>query len=198
MSWWRGIGGPRRRSSPSLSRSVPAIVRLDTTDERQAEWALIENIQREDLNAIERAKAYRAYVDKFSLTHGQAAERLGEDRTTITNFLRLLELNPGVQDLVARGILSAGHAKVLAGITDKAKQDALANRAVTEGLSVRKLEELLNAPTAEPETTTVAPHTRTLSAKSPHVVELEQGPVPETRHQAPASSPAKRRTPERS
>ncbi len=170
------VAGHRRTEAAKLAglTVVPAIVRPDTTDERQAEWALIENIQREDLNAIERARAYRAYVDKFSLTHGQAAERLGEDRTTITNFLRLLELNAGVQDLVARGILSAGHAKVLAGVTDKAKQDSLANRAVTEGLSVRKLEELLSAPAVEAETTTVAPHTRTLSAKSPHVVELEQ------------------------
>ncbi len=170
------VAGHRRTEAARLAglTVVPAIVRQDTTDERQAEWALIENIQREDLNAIERARAYRAYVDKFSLTHGQAAERLGEDRTTITNFLRLLELNVGVQDLVARGILSAGHAKVLAGVADKSKQDALANRAVTEGLSVRKLEELLTSPAAEAETTTVASHTRTLAAKSPHVVELEQ------------------------
>ncbi|MGN6368341.1 MAG: ParB/RepB/Spo0J family partition protein [Phycisphaerae bacterium] len=173
------VAGHRRTEAAKLAglAVVPAIVRQDTTDERQAEWALIENIQREDLNAIERAKAYRAYVDKFSLTHGQAAERLGEDRTTITNFLRLLELNPGVQDLVARGILSAGHAKVLAGVTDKAKQDSFANKAVTEGLSVRKLEELVSAPplpTETPAETTVAAHTRTLAAKSPHVVELEQ------------------------
>ncbi|HUO09162.1 MAG TPA: ParB/RepB/Spo0J family partition protein [Phycisphaerae bacterium] len=172
------IAGHRRTEAAKLAglTVVPAIVRQDTTDERQAEWALIENIQREDLNAIERAKAYRAYVDKFSLTHSQAAERLGEDRTTITNFLRLLDLNTGVQDLIARGILSAGHAKVLAGVTDPAKQDAFANLAAKDGLSVRKLEELISAPPAgaEPTETTVAAHTRTLTAKSPHVVELEQ------------------------
>jgi ParB family chromosome partitioning protein len=172
------IAGHRRTEAAKLAglTTIPAIVRKDTTDERQAEWALVENIQREDLNAIERAKAYRAYVDTFSLTQSQAAERLGEDRTTITNFLRLLDLNSGVQDLIARGILSAGHAKVLAGITDRAKQDAFANRAVTEGLSVRKLEEAVSAPAeaAETTTTTVSPHTRTLVAKSAHVVELEQ------------------------
>jgi ParB family chromosome partitioning protein len=145
---------------------------------QQAEWALIENIQREDLNPIERAKAYRNYVDMFNFTHAQAAERLGEDRATISNFLRLLDLNAGVQDLVARGLLSAGHAKVLAGVTEAARQDALANRAVAEGLSVRKLEELVSAPPAEltgkEQETAVAAHTRTLTAKSPHVVELEQ------------------------
>jgi ParB family chromosome partitioning protein len=176
------VAGHRRTEAAKLAglETLPAIIRDDSTDERQAEWALVENIQRQDLNAIERAKAYRRYVDTFALTHAQAAERLGEDRTTISNFLRLLDLNPGVQDLVSRGILSAGHAKVLAGITDPPLQDSFANRAVTEGLSVRKLEELINAPPAatpdpgEAATIDVAGHTRTLAAKSPHVVELEQ------------------------
>jgi ParB family chromosome partitioning protein len=174
------IAGHRRTEAAKLAGldKIPAIIRNDSTDEQQAEWALVENIQRADLNAIERAKAYRSYIDKFGMTHAQAAERLGEDRTTITNFLRFLDLNPGVQDLVARGILSAGHAKVLAGVTDKAKQDALANRAVTEGISVRKLEEWVNTPdtpiAGEADETEVAGHIRTLVAKSAHVVELEQ------------------------
>lgn len=172
------IAGHRRTAAAKIAGldRIPAIVRHDSTDEQQAEWALIENIQRADLNAIERAKAYRSYIDKFGFTHAQAAERLGEDRTTITNFLRLLDLNPGVQDLIARGILSAGHAKVLAGVTDSSRQDALANRAVTEGISVRKLEEWVNTPepVGEAETTAVAGHIRTLVAKSAHVVELEQ------------------------
>jgi len=184
------IAGHRRTQAAKLAglTKVPAILRNDSTDERQAEWALIENIQRDDLNAIDRAKAYRAYIDKFKLTHAQAAERLGEDRTTITNFLRLLDLNPGVQDLITRGILSAGHAKVLAGVTDPARQDALANRAIAEGISVRKLEEWINsgegasggagegigAPTSEIADIAVAGHMRTLVAKSAHVIELEQ------------------------
>jgi ParB family chromosome partitioning protein len=171
------VAGHRRTEAARLAglSTIPAIIRQDATEEHQAEWSLIENIQREDLNAIERAKAYRSYVDKFTLTHAQAAQRLGEDRTTISNFLRLLDLNGGVQDLVARGILSAGHAKVLAGVTDSARQDSLANRVVTEGLSVRKLEELVAAPLPDGTvTTTVAAHTRSLTAKSPHVVELEQ------------------------
>src|SRR5262249_37177100 len=143
------IAGHRRTQAAKIAglAKVPAIVRHDSTDERQAEWALVENIQRDDLNAIDRAKGYRAYIEKFQLTHAQAAQRLGEDRATISNFLRLLDLNAGVQDLVSRGILSAGHAKVLAGVTDPAKQDSLANRTVAEGISVRKLEEWVNAPT---------------------------------------------------
>ena len=171
------IAGHRRTEAARKAglKEITAIVRSDTTDEKQAEWALIENIHRADLNAIERAKAYKAYLAKFKLTHAQGAEKLGEDRTTITNFLRLLDLNAGVQDLVGRGILSAGHAKVLAGVTDVARQDALANRCVNENLSVRKLEELVaasvEAPTVE---TTVAGHTRSLVAKSAHILDLEQ------------------------
>lgn len=172
------VAGHRRTEAAKIAglTHVPALLRHDSTDAQQAEWALVENIQRQDLNPIDRAKAYRSYVTTFKLTHHQAAERLGEDRATVSNFLRLLDLNPGVQDLIARGLLSAGHAKVLAGVNDSAKQDALANRAVAEGLSVRKLEELLNAPTvdASPSETTISAHTRTLTAKSPHVVELEQ------------------------
>jgi len=171
------IAGHRRTEAAKKAGLdlIPAIVRNDSTDEQQTEWALIENIQRTDLNPVERARAYRSYIERFKLTQSQAAERLGEDRTVITNFLRILDLNSGIQDLVARGILSAGHAKVLAGITDPARQDALANRTAADGLSVRKLEELVTqTPTAEVQTTAVVGHTRTLVAKSPHILELEQ------------------------
>lgn len=170
------VAGHRRTEASRLAglKTIPAIVRADSTDEHQAEWALIENIHREDLNAIERARAFKNYIEKFKVTHGQAGERLGLDRTSITNFLRLLELNAGVQELVARGILSAGHAKVLAGVTDRGMQDVLANRAAAEGLSVRKLEELVAAPPGvEGTVTVVAGHVRTLVAKSPHILDLE-------------------------
>ncbi len=171
------IAGHRRSEAAKQAglHAVPAVVRNDSTEEQQAEWALMENIQRQDLNPVERARAYRNYIERFNLTQVQAAQRLGEDRAVIANFLRILDLNAGVQDLVGRGILSAGHAKVLAGITDKARQDSLANRVAAEGLSVRKLEELIaQTPTAQVQTTEVAGHTRALIAKSPHIVELEQ------------------------
>lgn len=175
------VAGHRRTEAAKLAglSHIPALLRQDPTEEQQAEWALVENIQRQDLNPLERARAYRSYLQKFGLTHAQAAERLGEDRATISNFLRLLELNAGVQDLILRGLLSTGHAKVLAGVEDRARQDALANRAVGEGLSVRKLEELVNEAAAvgeagEERSTAVSAHTRMIAAKSPHVVELEQ------------------------
>ena len=175
------VAGHRRTQAAKLAglTHVPALLRHDSTEAQQAEWALIENIQRQDLNPIERAKAYRSYIDTFKLTHYQAADRLGEDRATISNFLRMLDLNAGIQDLIARGLLSAGHAKVLAGISDKSRQDALANRAVAEGLSVRKLEEAAAVSPGDLSGRTTVPrrfsgHTRTLTAKSPHVVELEQ------------------------
>ena len=171
------VAGHRRTEAAKIAglTRIPALLRHDASETQQAEWALIENIQRQDLNPVERAKAYRSYVTSFKLTHHQAAERLGEDRATISNFLRILDLNPGVQDLVARGLLSAGHAKVLAGVSDPARQDSLANKTVADGLSVRKLEELLTTPPvdATASETTVSSHTRTLTAKSPHVVELE-------------------------
>ncbi len=180
------VAGHRRTEAARQAglTTIPAIVRVDSTDELQAEWALIENIHREDLNAIERARAFRSFIDTFNLTHAKAAERLGLDRATVSNFLRLLELNPGVQDLVSRGILSAGHAKVLAGVTDSSLQDRLANQVVTESLSVRKLEELIATPDqmggtkgsldGQQTTTDVAGHKRTLVAKSPHILDLEQ------------------------
>lgn len=178
------VAGHRRTEAARKAglTSIPAIVRADSTEENQAEWALIENIQRQDLNPLERAKAYKAYLEGFKLTHTQAAERLGEDRTVISNYLRILDLSEGVQYLIASNLLTAGHAKVLAGLTDRATQDKLAHQCVGEGLSVRRLEELvagLNnpAPTVAEQVgggvTEVAAHTRHLTARSPHILELE-------------------------
>ncbi len=176
------VAGHRRVEASRLAGlpNIPAIIRTDGTDERQAEWALIENIHREDLNAIDRARAFRKYIETFHLTHLQAGEHLGLDRATISNFLRLLDLNTGIQDLIARGLLSTGHAKVLAGVGDKSTQDRFANQAVAEGYSVRKLEEVIHASlaggdlTGGASTTQVAGHSRTMVTKSAHIVDLEQ------------------------
>ena len=114
------------------------------------EWALVENLQRSDLNAMERATAYRDYIDRFSLTQAQAAERLGQPRTTVANHLRLLDLCGEVQDLIRSGKLTFGHGKVLGALIGRPEpQQALAKRIIQEGLSVRQLEDLI-AQTPQP------------------------------------------------
>ena len=170
------VAGHRRTEAARQAglTSIPAVIRTDATDENQSEWALVENIQRENLNPIERARAYRAYIERFHLTHQQAASRLGEERATISNFLRLLELNAAIQDMIAAGAVTFGHAKILAGIDDHARQEMLARRVADEGLSVRELETLVSALAQDPsgETTAVAQHQRTV--KSAHIIDLEQ------------------------
>lgn len=166
------VAGHRRTAAAKIAglQTVPAIIRADTTPEQQIEWALIENIQRQDLNPIERAKAYRAYIERFSITHSQAAERLGEDRTTITNFLRLLDLPTDIQDMVTAGAISTGHAKVLAGIDDAQRQIALAALTAQQGLSVRRLEALAR------ESGAAAPGrvAKIGTVRTPNVLDMEQ------------------------
>jgi len=119
---------------------VPALLR-DATEEQLLELALVENIHREDLNAIDRAIAYGQFRDKFGLAAEQIGERVGEDRTTVTNYLRLLDLPSEIQDMVSSDLLSMGHARGLAGLRSEAEQIKLAEHAVRKGLSVRALEE---------------------------------------------------------
>ena len=122
--------------------SVPVVVR-EATDEEMLELALVENIHREDLNAVDRASAYRMYCDEFDMTAEAVAERLGEDRTTVTNYLRLLELPELVQEMVAGSEISMGHARSLLGLVDDVRRLELAQRVVEKGMSVRMLESLV-------------------------------------------------------
>jgi len=167
------VAGERRwRASRRAGLTeVPAIVRT-ASDEEMLEFALIENIFREDLNAIDRANAYRRYCDAFGLTADQVASRLGEDRTTVTNYLRLLELPASVQDMVRDGRLSMGHARALAGLDERTRIEKVANIASTNYFSVRAIEELVrkekDKPTAPPPAPAAAPQ------KRPHVRDLEQ------------------------
>ena len=119
---------------------IPAIVRT-TDDLGSVERALVENLHRQDLTALEEASAYQQLVEDFSLTHEQVASRVGKSRSAITNTLRLLSLPPAIQALLADGRLSAGHAKALLGSPDRAFQEQLARRAAAESWSVRMLEE---------------------------------------------------------
>ncbi|MFH0962753.1 MAG: ParB/RepB/Spo0J family partition protein [Planctomycetota bacterium] len=138
------IAGERRWRAARLAGldTIPAVIR-DVTDEKVLELALIENIQREDLNAIERAQAYRSLIDEFQLTQEQAASRLGISRVNLANTLRLLDLPKDVQTLVSRGTITFGHARALLGLTPADEQTRLAERIVREDLSVRQVENLI-------------------------------------------------------
>jgi len=119
---------------------IPAIIR--TVDDTSAlEQALVENLQREDLNPLDEAAAYQQLLEDFHLTHDELAARMGKSRAAISNTLRLFQLPPSVQRLVSEGRITAGHARALLTCPDRAYQESLAKRAVTEGLSVRAVEE---------------------------------------------------------
>jgi ParB family chromosome partitioning protein len=123
---------------------IPALVR-ETNDVSSVEQALIENLHRQDLTPLEEAAAYKQLLDDFSMTHEQVGERVGKTRTVITNSLRLLLLPPSIQQLLADGRLSGGHARALLGVTDKQIQQQLANQCVTEGWTVRATENEVRA-----------------------------------------------------
>ena len=119
--------------------SVPALVRK-IEDLESFEQAIIENLHREDLNSIDEAVAFHRLMDEFGMTHQQVAERVGRSRPVVANTLRLLQLSSGVQRMIMDGELTAGHARCLAGLTDRKIQEKLASRVVSEALSVRQLE----------------------------------------------------------
>ena len=140
------IAGERRWRAAKRAglASIPAIVKT-TTDVHSLEQALVENLHRSDLNPLEEAAAFQELIEEFHLTHDELAKRMGRSRASITNTLRLFQLPPSVQRLVAEGQLSAGHARALLGTPDRAFQEALARRAVSDAMSVRAVEEAVRA-----------------------------------------------------
>jgi ParB family chromosome partitioning protein len=135
------VAGERRLRAAQLAGLVSVPVILKEFDDRaMMELALIENIQREDLNPIDEAKAYQALVEKVGLTHDQLSERVGKQRVTITNSLRLLGLPAEVMDMVSRGTLSAGHARALLALGSRGDQLAAARYVAGKGFSVRRTE----------------------------------------------------------
>jgi ParB family transcriptional regulator, chromosome partitioning protein len=140
------IAGERRWRAAKRAGlpTIPAIVR-DASDLHSVEQALVENLHRLDLSPLEEAGAYQQLIEDFGLTHEQLSIRVGKSRVAITNTLRLFQLPPAVQKLVSDGQLSAGHARALLGTPDRAFQEALARRAVTEQLSVRAVEDAVRA-----------------------------------------------------
>lgn len=140
------IAGERRWRAARLAglERVPALLR-ELSNQDAAEWALVENLQREDLNPMDRASAFARLLEEFSLTHQQVAERVGVDRSSVANLIRLLALAEPVQTLVRDGHLSMGQARAIAGLSDAQAQQNLAERAVRQGLSVRQVEKLVRS-----------------------------------------------------
>lgn len=136
------IAGERRWRAARRAglATIPALVRV-TDDLASVEQALIENLHRQDLTALEEAAAYQQLIEDFSLTHEQVSDRVGKSRSAVTNTLRLLGLPPAIQRLLADGQLSAGHARALLATPDRSLQEELAQQAVTEGWTVRAVEE---------------------------------------------------------
>ena len=153
---YRLIAGERRFRAAQRAglRSVPAVVKETMTDSDVLEVALIENIQREDLNPIEEAYAYHQLHEEFGLTQEEIAKRVGKERSTVANCLRLLRLPDAVKKLVASGQLSMGHARAILAVDSAKKQEQLAERVVRRNLNVRQTEVLAaerGPRTAEPE-----------------------------------------------
>jgi ParB family chromosome partitioning protein len=163
------IAGERRLRAAELAcmKSIPALVR-HASDEQLHEWALVENIHRVDLNPIERAKAYHEYISTFSLTQAEAAERLGEGRSVVANYIRLLDLPHEIKQMLANGQLSMGHARAILALPTDELRRKLANRAMAGRLSVREVERLVRkylAGTGQVKTT--------VRTKPPHIVDIE-------------------------
>jgi ParB family chromosome partitioning protein len=184
---WRAARRAGLQTIPALVQTADAAVSL--------EKALVENLHREDLSALEEAAAYQQLVDEFGLTHEQVATRVGRGRATVTNTLRLLQLPAGAQRALAERNISAGHARALLGTPDRTLQEKLVERIVAEGLSVRAVEDLVRGedsglpeqplepegPETEVATSTTAGNTdagqhRTVPRRLPEpgVVELEE------------------------
>jgi len=139
------IAGERRlRAARSLGlATIPAYVLDVETDEEMLELSIIENIHREDLNPIELAKGYQRLIDECHLTQEEVAQKVGKDRSTVANFLRLLKLPEQIQESVSRGELSMGHARALINLDDPTEQLNIWRRAIRDNLSVRRVEELV-------------------------------------------------------
>jgi len=140
---WELIAGERRWRAARLAglTHVPAVV-TELDDQDAAEWAVVENLQREDLNPIDRAWAFRSLADRFAMPHKLIAERVGLDRSSITNLIRLTELEPEIQSLIAAGRLSTGHAKALLALPAGPDRIRVAAQAAEHAWSVRRLERL--------------------------------------------------------
>jgi ParB family chromosome partitioning protein len=167
------IAGERRLRAAQAAGFDEVPVRVvDFNDQQVLEAALVENIQRSDLNPIEKAQGFQEYLHRFKMTHEELARRLGMDRTTVTNLVRLLELPPEVQTSVRVGQISAGHARALLSISDAARQVALCKEIVLKGLSVRAVEALAKEQKSNGSAAPVS-HPAAFVEKTSHVLAIE-------------------------
>lgn len=164
------IAGERRFRAAKMAslEKIPALVRK-ASDEQLHEWALVENIHRVDLNPIERAKAYQVYLSTFSLTQAEAAERLGEDRSAIANYIRLLDLPQEIKQMIAERKISMGHARAILALPTDELRRKLANRAMVGRLSVREVERLVRKYLAGTDQ-----KTDKAKIKEAHIIDLEK------------------------
>jgi ParB family chromosome partitioning protein len=163
------IAGERRLRAAQSAQltTIPALIR-QATDEQLLELALVENIHRTDLNPIERAGAYQNYLNTFSLTQAEAAERLGENRSVIANYLRLLDLPNEIKQMLVGGQLTMGHARAMLALPTDELRRKLANRAMAGRLSVREVERLVRKYLTDTDQAKT-----TIRSKPPHVLDLE-------------------------
>ncbi len=170
------IAGERRWRAARRAglTEIPAVVKV-TDDMSSTEQALVENLHRQDLTALEEAAAYRQLLDDFSLTHDQVAERVGKSRSAISNALRLLTLPASIQQVLADGRLSAGHARAILGVSDRVVQERLAKDAVAGQWSVREVEDAVRAATNQDKNPTKKRRGgESQQLREPGLLELEQ------------------------
>ncbi|MEX1006080.1 MAG: ParB/RepB/Spo0J family partition protein [Acidimicrobiia bacterium] len=167
------VAGERRLRAAKRAglTEIPAVIRAVDDDAGSLVQALVENVQREDLTPLEEAAAYQQMLDDFGMTHAAIAERVGKSRSAISNALRLLGLPAGIQVLVERGDLSAGHARALLGTDDRAYAEHVGRRAAEEGWSVRQVEDAIRSREKGQE----APNSpRVRELRPVEIIELEQ------------------------
>jgi len=174
-SRYESVAGERRWRAAQIASidTLPAVVR-DIDDAQSAAWALVENLQREDLNPIERAEAFQQLADRFGLTTPQIAERVGLDRSSVANMLRLNALSLDVKPMVRDGLLSMGQARALLGISDPLTQLKLAERVVKEAMSVRAVEEAVKSLQADDASSTPPTPATRKTQKPAHLADLEK------------------------
>jgi ParB family chromosome partitioning protein len=167
------IAGERRLRAAQAAglKEVPVhVVQFD--DQQVYEAALVENIQRTDLNAIEKAQGFKDYLDRFKLSQEQLGSKLGLDRSTVSNLLGLLNLPAGVQDAVRLGQISMGHAKVLKGLPAE-RQEEVCKQVILSGMSVHALEQMVKEQRANPAAEPKTPEPKTTVTKTAHVLGIE-------------------------